>query len=197
MVSFPVLSRRNLSHSSRRSTPKPCPFILLQTLFYPEPRRVRSPKTQLLCNQANPNSFTKTPGVGVCSAQRRQRNSPLSLRQLPALNTCPRRRRASALSLPSICLSFVFRALRIPISATPFLAHLYKPPGGFGCAHPKLHSKLQLSTLDVPYSEGPSGRKYCVPFTGSWRRRRSCWRSALRSTKSISEVLITSRSEAA
>jgi hypothetical protein len=48
-----------------------------------------------------------------------------------------------------------------------------------------------------PYSEGPSGRKYCVPFTGSCRRRSNCWRSALRSTKSISEVLITRRSEAA
>ena len=54
---------------------------------------------------------------------------------------------------------------------------------------------------DVPtcdgHSEGPNGRKYCVPFTGSCRRRRSCCRSALRSTKSISEVLITRRSEAA
>src|SRR6266849_3076940 len=46
-------------------------------------------------------------------------------------------------------------------------------------------------------SEGPNGRKYWVPFTGSWRRRRSCWRSELRSTKSMSEVLMTRRSEAA
>ncbi len=51
--------------------------------------------------------------------------------------------------------------------------------------------------ISRPYSEGPRGRKNCVPFTGSWRRRRSCWRSALRSTKSISEVSITRRSEAA
>ena len=49
----------------------------------------------------------------------------------------------------------------------------------------------------LSYSEGPSGRKYWVPLTGSWRRRRSCCRSALRSTKSISEVLMTRRSEAA
>ncbi len=46
------------------------------------------------------------------------------------------------------------------------------------------------------YSAAPNGRKYCVPLTGSCKRRRSCWRSALRSTKSISEVLITSRSDA-
>src|SRR5260370_39483401 len=40
----------------------------------------------------------------------------------------------------------------------------------------------------APYSEGPSGRKYCVPLTGSCRRRSNCCKSALRSTKSISEV---------
>lgn len=47
------------------------------------------------------------------------------------------------------------------------------------------------------YSEAARGRKYCVPLTGSWRRRRRSWRSSLRSTKSMSEVLITRRSEAA
>src|SRR5205807_9550176 len=46
------------------------------------------------------------------------------------------------------------------------------------------------------YSEAPSGRKYCVLLTGSWSRLRSCCKSSLRSTKSISEVLITRRSEA-
>jgi hypothetical protein len=45
------------------------------------------------------------------------------------------------------------------------------------------------------YSEAPKGRKYCVPLTGSCKRRRSCCRSALRSTKSISDVLMTSRSD--
>src|SRR6266568_3848110 len=47
------------------------------------------------------------------------------------------------------------------------------------------------------YSEAPRGRKYWVPLTGSWRRRRRSWRSSLRSTKSMSEVLMTRRSEAA
>ena len=49
----------------------------------------------------------------------------------------------------------------------------------------------------VNYSDAPSGRKYCVPLTGSWSRRSSCCRSELRSTKSMSEVLMTSRSDAA
>ncbi len=47
------------------------------------------------------------------------------------------------------------------------------------------------------YSEALRGRKYWVPLTGSWRRRRRSWRSSLRSTKSMSEVLMTRRSEAA
>ncbi len=60
MLSFRVFSRRNLSYPSRRSTPNSRPVNLLQftrcggTLFYPEPRRVRSQKSQLLYNQANP-----------------------------------------------------------------------------------------------------------------------------------------------
>ena len=55
---------------------------------------------------------------------------------------------------------------------------------------------FRVSGFGRLYSEAPSGRKYCVPLTGSWRRRRSCCKSSLRSTKSISEVLITRRSEA-
>ena len=52
-----MLSRTNCPYSSRRSTPNPRPFNLLQPLC-------RSQKSQLLWNQANPNSFPKTPGVG-------------------------------------------------------------------------------------------------------------------------------------
>src|SRR5215470_5239556 len=65
------------------------------------------------------------------------------------------------------------------------------------------YSCSELSTMSCrlltscTHSEAPSGRKYCVPLTGSWRRRRSCCKSSLRSTKSISEVLMTRRSEAA
>jgi len=52
------LPPRKLSYPSRRSTPNSCRLILLQTLLHSESR-------QPLWNQANPNSFAKTPGVGV------------------------------------------------------------------------------------------------------------------------------------
>jgi hypothetical protein len=37
-------------------------------------------------------------------------------------------------------------------------------------------SAIRLSALTFRrvYSEAPSGRKYCVPLTGSWRRRSNC-----------------------
>ena len=52
------LPRRKLSCLSRRSTPNSCRLILLQTLLHSQSR-------QPLWNQANPNSFAKTPVVGV------------------------------------------------------------------------------------------------------------------------------------
>ena len=51
-----MLSRTSLAYFSRRSTPNPRPFKNLQPLG-------RSQKSQLLCNQANPASFAKMPGV--------------------------------------------------------------------------------------------------------------------------------------
>jgi hypothetical protein len=62
--------------------------------------------------------------------------------------------------------------------------------------HPRQRRKCPVRAELSIYSDAPRGRKYCVPFTGSCRRRRSCCRSALRSTKSISEVLMTRRSDA-
>ncbi len=38
----------------------------------------------------------------------------------------------------------------------------------------------------------PSGKKYCVPFTGWLSRSSNCCKSWFRSTKSISDVSITS-----
>ena len=61
MVPLRVLSRTTLTDRSRQSRLKPRRLILLQTLC---PRA----NAQLLCNQANPNSFGKTPGVGYLSA---------------------------------------------------------------------------------------------------------------------------------
>jgi hypothetical protein len=52
------LPPRKLSCSSRRSTPNSCRLILLQTLLHSQSR-------QPLWNQVNPNSFAKTPEVGV------------------------------------------------------------------------------------------------------------------------------------
>jgi hypothetical protein len=57
MVSSRVLSRTKLAYSSRASSLNPRPFSLLQTLC-------RRDKSQLLCNQVNPNSFHRIPGVG-------------------------------------------------------------------------------------------------------------------------------------
>ncbi len=78
MVWLRASSRTNLVDRSRHSSAKPRRLILLQTLC-------RSSKSQLLCNQANPNSSDKTPGVGVplrallsCTdAQKRPFVSPL------------------------------------------------------------------------------------------------------------------------
>ena len=53
LVNSPMLARR-LDHPPHR---KSFPLILLRTLLH-------SQKSQLLCNQGNPNSFDKTPGVG-------------------------------------------------------------------------------------------------------------------------------------
>ena len=55
VVCFLVLSRINLFYSSRRPSPNPRRLILLQTLL-------RSQKSQLLCNQVNPDSSGKIPG---------------------------------------------------------------------------------------------------------------------------------------
>ena len=53
-----MLSRRSPADPTRRSSPNPRLFIVLRTLL-------RSERTQLSYNKANPHSFDKTPGVGV------------------------------------------------------------------------------------------------------------------------------------
>src|SRR5260370_10343643 len=93
VVPWRVLSRSNLSYPSRRSSLNPRPVNLLQPLC-------RSQKSQLLCNQANPASFCKTPGVGVplcdlcapisvhsvlCLPASQTRHSSLSTRHSPLL----------------------------------------------------------------------------------------------------------------
>src|SRR6267142_2822612 len=158
------------------------PHTLFRTLC-------RYRKTQPLCNQANPNSFAKyrggyrypgcncgTPGVGWP-----QRNgTPPTAGQPETIS----RTELSTFRM-NTC-----KSVSKQTTLTTFRMNTYEKPGGRGVAP-------RDSRLTPCYSEGPSGRKYCVPLTGSCRRRSSCCKSALRSTKSISEVLITSRSEAA
>ena len=62
------------------------------------------------------------------------------------------------------------------------------------CGHASRH--WSYAPADPASSAPPSGRKYCVPRMGSLTRRSNFCRSSLCSTKSISEVFTTSRSEA-
>jgi len=157
------------------------PHTLFRTLC-------RRRKTQPLCNQANPNSLHKTPGVGYA-----QHNAPACFALISA--SAPRSLRLSVIVAVDSHVH-CFHKVTKPVFRNPFTCTSIQNPRGGGGRTPKVPD-VQLSTVDFPYSEGPSGRKYCVPFTGSCRRRNSCCKSSLRSTKSISEVLITSRSEAA
>ncbi len=185
-----MLSRRNLADASRRSSLNPRLFNSLQPLYGLFP-------TPLLCFQQLAASFPKSPGWGVSKHVSLPTHQPAlsSLRQLSALCACPSGRWVSALSFAVAFVRSSRRFLCPPLSTfrintcksvskqrtlTTFRMNTYAKQGEGG-----------------PYSEGPSGRKYCVPLTGSCRRRSNCCRSALRSTKSISEVLITRRSEAA
>lgn len=155
------------------------PHTLFQTLC-------RCRKTQPLCTQAIPNSFSKIPGVGYASY-----NGATPFRScFCAGSVLSGVQRYIAIDLHVLC----FQNVTKPFSRNSCRFTSIQNPRGWRRAHIPSSGH---STVDCPYSEGPSGRKYCVPFTGSCRRRSSCCKSSLRSTKSISEVLITSRSEAA
>lgn len=61
-----------------------------------------------------------------------------------------------------------------------------------------LRAGASISNYDRPSQSvgaDPSGKKYCVPFTGWLSLWSSSCKSSFRSTKSISDVSITSRSE--
>jgi len=77
-----VLSRTNLADAARHSSLNSRLFILLQTLL-------RSEEKQPLYNQANPNSFHKTPGVRVplCVGCRTEAQKCLSVSPLLATLT--------------------------------------------------------------------------------------------------------------
>jgi hypothetical protein len=116
--SLPTSSSGNTTPTPLRATSLPASlnspiFIQLRTLWH-------SGKCQPLCNQANTNSFAKTPGWGVPGA-----NAP-SLR---------------ALSL-GYFRPFVFIALRIAFSATPLLPQRSALPWGV------FRPASQLSAID-------------------------------------------------
>jgi hypothetical protein len=88
-------------------------LTLLQTLC-------RREKHQVLCNQANPRSFAKTPGVGY---------SPKSL--TPGISNLPTLRSRLSCKLVNAALReppFVFMVLQIPFPAASLDSHLYKTP---------------------------------------------------------------------
>src|SRR6202158_1527636 len=85
MLCLRVLSRRNLSHLSRRCSPNSCLINRLEPLFYPEPRRDLLFPTPVLCFQQLAASFPKSPGWGVLQARPTHQPAPSSLRQLSAL----------------------------------------------------------------------------------------------------------------
>jgi hypothetical protein len=84
VVCFLVLSRTSLFYSSRGSSPNPRRLILLQTLLH-------SQKSQLLCNQENPNSFGKI---------------PVSPNSVPLCRRLPRLGRGGNPDLPSLAKGF-------------------------------------------------------------------------------------------
>src|SRR5260370_16797 len=117
VVPWRVLSRSNLSYPSRRSSLNPRPVNLLQPLW-------RRQKSQLLCNQANPASFCKTPGEG------------LPLRRLVPCTEAQK----------CLFVNPLFATLTHSLSLNSFLCHSYaNTPDGrvtpchSGSAHPMLH----------------------------------------------------------
>jgi hypothetical protein len=73
-----VLSRKDLAEAFTAPTPNSRPFNLLQTLC-------RSCKSQVLWNQANPNSFAKIPGVAYTPLKPASRISNLQTLAPPAV----------------------------------------------------------------------------------------------------------------
>ncbi len=204
----------HLEEISLRSNPNSRSVNLLQPLF---PYSV----APVLCFQQLAASYPKTPGVGYperiygtprvgvplpdgrCTvAQKCPSVSPLpatlthsvSRKSFPCHSYANTRDRGVTAPPKS---SSPLATRHSPLPLTPFRINTCK-----SVSKQRTLTTFRMNTYAKqgeggPYSEGPSGRKYWVPFTGSCRRRSNCCRSALRSTKSMSEVLMTRRSEAA
>jgi hypothetical protein len=134
MITFRVLPRQiSIQNPANSFTP-----ILLQTLC-------RRQNTQPLWNQANPDSFSKTPGGGYLGYLGDTSAHSASLRYhfpYPDFSTTYKSLPANppkspfvfihlqvALATHSIPITFIFMDLQIAFSATPFVSNQYKLPG--------------------------------------------------------------------
>jgi hypothetical protein len=132
-----VLSRRNLSHPARRSTPNSRWLTLLQTLC-------RHQKSQLLWNQANPRSLRKTPGVGVPpqSSPLESATSRLFIRaSVCNLVNAPANRPHYSLPPSTFSSLLCFHTLTNPFSRNSFIFTSIQIPRGCGVFRPEAESR--------------------------------------------------------
>ncbi len=147
MVWLRVSSRRNLSYPSRRSSPNSRRLILLQTVC-------RRQKSQLLCNQANPNSFAKTPGVGVSPS-----SVPLCLCGNPDLSPLAKDCKSTATATLTTFRINTRKSVSKQRTLTPFRINTYKKTGeGGALASPPVenHQLPRLRRRQRP-SSAPRG----------------------------------------
>jgi len=151
-----MLSRRHLADASRRSTPNPRRLILLQTLC-------RRQNTQLLWNQANPNSFAKTPEVGV-----------------PRFSFQPRTAHYPPLTTHSLLSTFrmnTCKSVSKQSTLTTFRMNTYAKRGGGGTATPVSATHYSHPLLTFCRSGLPSVHYPLLTFlaTASRRDRKRPW----------------------
>src|SRR5579859_1902958 len=168
----PLPTSPNSTHPSQLDTPVP---------------------SQLLCYQSHPHAFRHTWGCASVFTYDFELSTPYR-----SFRKSPHQYHSKCFSFPLFSYSYALFC-----HAQNTNSRILNHPRTLCAKHPgwrvaALGSfKPQRATFVERYSEGASGRKYCVPLTGSCSRLRRSWRSSLRSTKSMSEVLMTSRSEAA
>src|SRR5246127_330063 len=109
-----MLSRTTLYYFPPHNSLNSRPLNHLQPLACPEPRRVRRPKSQPLWNQANPASFSRTPGVGYTLTSR-----PCGISNLQPLSLRLSYNLVNAIAAGS---PFVFTTLQTAFPANPFVS---------------------------------------------------------------------------
>src|SRR5713226_8900535 len=143
-----MLSRTNLAGNFRRFSLNPRPVNLLQPLG-------SLSATPGLCFQQFAASFHKTPGVGVSPS-----SVPLCLCGHPDLSPIAKGCKSTNTATLTTFRINTCKSVSKQRALTPFRINTYekhREGKGFPLATRRLGT----------YSDGPSGRKYCVPFTGS------------------------------